>query len=590
MRTFLAGSTSLILAFSAAAHAQTGAAYPNPLTSWAGVPISPIPFTSALTQDYASYIAVPSGLGPDINPADPSAWTLAFEDNFAGLSIYNPQTGTGTWTVGSTDNINNETEFYPTAAEIASVGDSPFSVSDGVLGINLSLLDPGYAADVQRGAQMWQSGRLDTSKLPGLYSEGGKLYIEVTAQVSSSPYAWPAFWGLAKDAVYPLEYDAVEVFGAPQTSYDATIHYTSPNVTGNNTWATRIFTANGADLSASYHVYGFLADRRTKRLSTYFDHHLVGTIAVDTDPQGFDKEVYLILDEATGGLVPSPPAGTSFPITFKVKQVAAYYNINRAIPVSVSGMQPETSAYLAQLATQPSAAWIAAFNNMIVNAKNLGFFTAPYKPAHWWMFATDHQGDAMIDIMNPGAARLTMQGSALAWTADHGYVGNGGSGWLDTGLQLAGVDETNYGMGAWITQAASTPYGGGLIETRAAANDVRLETTNANGVVYDLGTQYGAQSETAPDTDIGWFGMSTFADPGSTYADGLTLMAGAGNAVQSEQVANMTGLPASDVLLLDGTDGAATIVLGNQWHQPRQVQFRAQVLAPFLLAVGAITN
>ena len=76
--------------------------------------------------------------------------------------------------------------------------------------------------------------------LPGLYSEGGKLYIEVTAKVPASPYAWPAFWALAKDSVYPLEYDAMEVFGQPQTSYDATIHYLSPNVTGNNTVATRV--------------------------------------------------------------------------------------------------------------------------------------------------------------------------------------------------------------------------------------------------------------------------------------------------------------------------------------------------------------
>lgn len=52
----------------------------------------------------------------------------------------------------------------------------------------------------------------------------------------------------------------------------------------------------------------------------------------------------------------------------------------------------------------------------------------------------------------------------------------------------------------------------------------------------------------------------------------------------------MTMLPASDVLLLDGTDGAATIVLGDRWHQPRQVEFRDQVLTPFLRRVGAIPN
>ena len=590
MRMFPFGSTSLFLAMSAVAHAQAGGVYPNELTSWAGVSITPIPFTSGLTQDYVSYIDVPPGLGPDINPADPAAWVPAFTDNFATLSVWNPQTGAGTWLLGSPNDINNETEFYPNAAQIAAVGSSPFSVADGVLDINLSPLARGYAALTQNGGQMWQSGRLDTSELPGLYSEGGQLYIEVTAQVPSSPFSWPAFWGLAKDAVYPLEYDAVEVFGEPQTSYDATVHTLSPDVTGNNSRAVRVFTADGADLSASPHVYGFLADRRTRRLSAYFDHHLVGTMAVNTDPQGFDKEVYLILDQATGGLVPSPVAGTAFPLTFRVKQVAAYYNVNHALPAPVSGPQPETSAYLAQLAQAPSASWVAAFNTMIVDAKNLGFFTAPYRPAHWWMFATDHQGDAAVDIMNPGGPKLSAQGSAIAWTADRGFVGNGGAGWLDTGLQVAGVDETNTGMGAWITQAATGAYGGGLIETHAPGNDLRLETSGANGVVYDLGTQYGAQGETAPDTALGWFGLSTFADAGSTYADNVTVMAGAGNSVRSEQVASMTKLPSSDVLLLDGTDGAATIVLGEQWHQPRQVQFRDTVLAPFLRAIGATAN
>ncbi len=584
MRAFLLGSTSLVLALSTA-HAQSA------LTSWAGVPITPIDFSSATTVDYATYTAVAAGSQPDINPLDTTAWTLAFEDNFAGLSVWDPGTGAGTWLVGSPNRINSETEFYPTAAQIAAVGSSPFAVSNGVLSINLATLNPGYAGDVQSGAQLWQSGRLDTSMLPGLYSEGGKLYIEVTAQVPSSASAWPAFWALAKDAIWPLEYDAVEVFGQPQTSYDSTIHYLSANATGNNSMATRVYT-NGADLAASYHVYGFLADRKTRTLSAYFDHHFVGTMPVATDAQGFDKDVYLVLNEATGGQVPSPTAATPLPLTFKVKQAAAYYNVDTTLPAPVSYdvAQPETVAYAQQLPVQPSRNWLVALNTMIVTAKDLGFFTAPYRPAHWWVFATEHQGDALIDIMNPTAPPLVMHGIPIGWTADRGFVGNGGAGWLDTGVQLAATDETNTGMGAWITQAASGAFDGGLIETAAASNDLRLETTNANGVVYDLGTQYGAKGETPPDALPGWFGVSTFANTGSTYADIVTMMAGAGNSVGNEPVAGATPLPASDVLLFTGTDGAASIVLGNQWHQPRQIEFRDQVLKPFLQTVGAVAQ
>ena len=589
MRAFLLGSTSLVFAL-ATAHAQSTSPV-TPLTSWAGVPITPIDYSSATTVDYATYTAVAAGSQPDINPTDTTAWTPAFTDDFPSLSTYDPATGSGTWLEGSTYRINNETEFYPTAAQIAAVGSSPFAVSNGVLDINLARLNPGYAPDLQSTAQLWQSGRLDTSMLPGLYSEGGKLYIEVTAQVPASPYAWPAFWALAKDAIWPLEYDAVEVFGQPQTSYDATIHYLSTNSTGNNSIATRVYT-NGASLSDSYHVYGFLADRKTRTLSVYFDHHFVGTMPVTTDAQGFDKEVYLILNEATGGQVPSPPAGTALPLTFRVKQVAAYYNVDPALPAPVSyyQAQPETVAYAQQLQTLPSWNWLVAFNTMIVTAKNLGFFSAPYRPAHWWVFATEHQQDALVDIMNPTAPAITMRGIPLVWTPDRGFRGNAGLGWLDTGLQLAAADETNYGMGAWITEAALLPSTGGLIETRAVGNDLRLETAPGNAVVYDMGQQYGAAAETAPDTALGWFGVSTFANAGSTYADKVTLMAGVGNAVGNEPVASASRLPASDVLLMAGTDGAASIVLGNQWHQPRQAEFRDQVLKPFLRTVGAIAD
>ncbi len=583
MRFLLPGSTALVFAASAAT-AQTSS-----LTSWAGVPISPIPSTSATTTDYATYTAVAAGSEPDIDPADTTAWTPAFVDNFPSLSVYDPTTGSGTWLVGSTYDINNETEFYPTEAEIASVGSSPFAVSNGILNINLASLNAGYAKDVQNGAQLWQSGRLDTSMIPGLYAEGGELYIETTAKVAASPYAWPAFWALAKDAVYPLEYDAMEVFGAPGTSYDATVHYLSPDVTGNNTKATRTYT-NGSNLANSFHVYGFLANRNTRTVSAYFDHHFVGSMPVSTDAQGFDKEVYLILDEATGGSVPSPTAGTKLPLTFAVKQVAAYYNVDPNLPAPVRGGQNETLAYLQRLPERPTTAWIAAFNQMIVAAKNLGFFTAPYLPDHWWIFATYHQQDAMIYIMHPSARPLAMTGTAIAWTPDQGFVGNGGKGWLDTGLNLSAVDETNYGLGAWITQASTTSYGGGLIETAATDNDLRLETSSTGAVIYDMGTQYGAHTETAPDTGIGWFGLSSFADAGSTYADDVTLMAGAGNSVTSEAVTGATKLPPADVLLMKGFDGAASVVLGEQWHQPRQIAFRDQVLGPFLKAVAAIPH
>ena len=54
----------------------------------------------------------------------------------------------------------------------------------------------------------------------------------------------------------------------------------------------------------------------------------------------------------------------------------------------------------------------------------------------------------------------------------------------------------------------------------------------------------------------GGFGISTFRDAGSAYADKVTVMAGSGgNAVGTEQASGVVALPASNVLLLAGTDG-----------------------------------
>ena len=93
MRAFLLGSTSLVISLSAA-HAQNTTPS-NVLTSWAGVPITPIDYSSATTVNYATYTAVAAGSEPDINPIDTTTWTLAFQDNFPSLSIYNQITGAG---------------------------------------------------------------------------------------------------------------------------------------------------------------------------------------------------------------------------------------------------------------------------------------------------------------------------------------------------------------------------------------------------------------------------------------------------------------------------------------------------------------
>ncbi|MGI4940632.1 MAG: glycoside hydrolase family 16 protein, partial [Janthinobacterium lividum] len=444
-----------------------------------GETIPAVAYAAGTSPDYGTWTYVAASSANDITTWKSAAY-LAFDEQFATFSRFSRTTGAGFWDIGSTTRINNETEVYPLQALITSVGDDPFSVSNNVLTISCKALNSGYSGSVittsGEPAQAWQSGRADSSLAPGgqFYAESGTIYLECVMQVPDDPAGWPAFWAIAADGVYPIEHDVIEVFGDANV-YDATTHFqdAAGDSGSNNSMLSRIFMANGYKLSAGFHKFGALINYAAGTISNYFDDHLVGTLTPTTCGPGFQKDIFLILNLATGGFVASPTATTVLPIQVAIRQVRVYYGAATggyglvSASTSYSGTQAETTAYLAACTTAPTAAWTAAFNTMILAAKNLGFFDTAHKPLHWWIFATGTQQAALIDVMNPTATALVMNGT-LTWTANRGFKGpvtGSATAYLETGVSFSGQDVNNFQMQAYITDLATTSYSGGIVGT-----------------------------------------------------------------------------------------------------------------------------
>ncbi len=577
-----------------------------------GVTYTPTVMASATTADYSNFTYVTPTPSTDITAWKAAAF-VAFDEGFASFSRFDPSTGSGYWRIGSTQQINNETEFYPTQAEITAVGDDPFALAGNVLTFNLRALNPGYSGSVQAANQQWQSGRIDSSMQPGFYAESGQLYLEVTAKLPNDPAAWPApLWAIASDGDYPIEVDVAEVFG-DAGYYDATTHYQDATGSGNHSKVTRTFFAKGTTVDQSFHKFGSLIDYNAQTISSYFDDHLVGTVSVatgtDTIAPGFAKEIFLIADLATGGLVASPTSTTTLPLQMQLAQVRVYYgqpstgSMSQGLvtqSATYSGTQPETTAYVAACTTPPSATYVAALNTMITTAKTLGFFDAAYRPDHLWLLAAETEQAALIDLMNPTAAPATVSGT-LTFTANRGFVGatpGGSSGYIDTGISLAAVDPSNVMLQAFITDISTTFYSGALLTTSDAGNStVRMVSrSDGNEITLNVGYTYGADDFPSsgnnpnlpvnPQSSKGFFGVSKIKATGANVVSNYII--GASDFCMANNYSGtQNALPTANLRLIGGDDGAAMVLASSKpWHMPRMQVWRDQVIKPFLAAIG----
>lgn len=244
---------------------------------------------------------------------DKSHLTLTFSDEFNTLNL---QSGSsGTWDTnfwwgapnGSSLTTNSELQWYIDSSYAPTSSVNPFSVQDGVLTIT--------AARAPDAIKPYINNYDYTSGLLTTYHSFAQTYgyFEIRADMPEKQGAWPAFWLLPADGSWPPELDAVEMVGQDPNKLTLTSH---SNATGSHTKVTS--TVYAAD-TEGFHKYGVLWT--PSELVWYFDDV---EVARAPTPADMHKPMYMLVDQAVGGMAGAPADGLATPSEMHVDYVHAY--------------------------------------------------------------------------------------------------------------------------------------------------------------------------------------------------------------------------------------------------------------------------
>jgi beta-glucanase (GH16 family) len=238
---------------------------------------------------------------------------LTFSDEFNLLSLWDGSMGTwdsNFWwgsANGSTLSRNKELQWYIDTDYGPTKSVNPFDVDDGVLTITAERAPEDIRPFINN--YEYTSGILTTfQSFAQTYG-----YFEVRADMPDNQGAWPAFWLLPKDRSWPPELDVIEMTGQEPNKLVQTAH---SNAAGSHTSVRS--TPNVAD-SSGFHTYGVLWT--PTELVWYFDD--VETARAPT-PADMHKPMYMLVNEAIGGIAGAPPDSLATPAEMKVDFVHAY--------------------------------------------------------------------------------------------------------------------------------------------------------------------------------------------------------------------------------------------------------------------------
>lgn len=248
---------------------------------------------------------------------DDSCWSMSFEDSFDSLSLWHESKPQGQWRTRyiwpREVIINDEQQFYIDPIEH---GVSPFSVEDGILGIEATPT-PRALRGVVSG-QPYVSGVLTTEK--GFSQKHGRF--EARARVPSGQGLWSAFWLLPSFEQWPEgvavlpEIDVMEYLGHQTRTYHTTLHSNQTGELGSHPYD---HTLN-EDLSKDFHLYSVVWTAET--VTWYLDGQ---QMASHPTPEDYTRPVHFLLNLAVGGSWPgSPDATTEFPARYEIDYVRAW--------------------------------------------------------------------------------------------------------------------------------------------------------------------------------------------------------------------------------------------------------------------------
>jgi beta-glucanase (GH16 family) len=255
---------------------------------------------------------------------DLSTFHLTFDDEFNSFSAspdgHGTQWETKYWWGGRS--LQGASDFYLDPS-VGGVGQTPYSIADGVLGIHAQGTSPELRAAGVTAA--FTTGQIDTHN--SFSQQYG--YFEMRAQMSDAHGTNGAFWLLPPSGPWPPEIDVVEVLGRDPDTASMTNHtgVTAPHTLGG--------TATGADLSDGFHTYGLMWTPS----SLTFSLDGVDRFTTPTAPDEH-QPMYMLATLGVGGSFAGNPSPDGFSADMKIDYVRAYSD-DAAIPAVA--LQPVSS-------------------------------------------------------------------------------------------------------------------------------------------------------------------------------------------------------------------------------------------------------
>lgn len=244
----------------------------------------------------------------------PSAWNLVWSDEFEGSEI-----DAAKWNfVEKGDGFgNNELQYYTAREENARVEDGHLIIE---------------AREESYEGLSYTSAKLTTErKASWTYGK-----FEIHAKLPQGQGMWPALWMMPEDmdmyGTWPSsgEIDLVELVGHEMDTVHGTLHYGNPHISTGYSYQLE----NGESFADDFHT--FTTEWEPGEMRWYVDGKLyavqqdwyalgIGQPTDYTYPAPFDRDFYMQMNVAVGGIWPgAPDASTVFPQQMVVDYVRVY--------------------------------------------------------------------------------------------------------------------------------------------------------------------------------------------------------------------------------------------------------------------------
>ena len=250
------------------------------------------------------------------SPASPTAWTLAWSDEFDLADGSRPDPSRWVHDLGGGGWGNNELQTYTDRPENAAIRDGALVITARAERFAGS---DGHPRDYT-SARLKTKGRVEQT-----YGR-----FEARLQLPRGAGLWPAFWMLGADidgAGWPEcgEIDIMENIGREPRTIHGTLH--GPGYSGGAALSGAVQSPSGAAFADGFHVVA--VEWEPREIRWYLDGRQYFARTAGDLPGGarwvFDHDFFVLLNVAVGGNWPgNPDPAITFPQEMKVDYVRVY--------------------------------------------------------------------------------------------------------------------------------------------------------------------------------------------------------------------------------------------------------------------------